>query len=582
MLLIILSLYILNIIFNRYKLFSLKISRIDICVSVIVIFIIVNRYFIQSHYGFSIRFIELLGLSLLYLILRSLTSKNFIWLLLAIVASGIIQAVYGNLQLLGYYSSNHSSFKLTGSFFNSGPYAGFLTAVWPITFGIYLFKEKIIEYIQIKNKVLVNRLIVIVLESLSLISIISITLVLPSTRSRAAWIAVILSSLILIEYRYSILNKFLSKSGKIRKTILAIVFVVAICSVLFGIYNFKKESSDGRLFIWKVTTQVIKENPFFGVGFDRFRTHYMNSQANYFVKKGETQEALVADNTYYAFNEWLQFITENGLIGALLLGVLLYIIFKTKVEKEHKFLFAVLSSGILAIGCFAFFSYPMQILPIKLILVLTLALLSTLDIRKYVFFKEFKAKKQILIPSKIAVLSIGVIYIVKVTQYSNALEQSLKTWKSALNSYQYGDYDSAIKEYEKVYPELKKDGDFLMNYGKALSMNKQDAQAVNILEDAKLHLNTTIIETTLGDSYKNLKQYGKAETAYQHAANMIPIRFYPMYLLAKLYEESGETTKAIAIAQKLLDKDIKVPSTAIREIQAEMKMIIKRTEKPIK
>ena len=72
---------------------------------------------------------ELLGLSFLYVVLREVSIKNHPWLLLAIVISGIIQALYGNSQLLGFCTVNHSNFKMTGSFFNPGPYAGFLVSV---------------------------------------------------------------------------------------------------------------------------------------------------------------------------------------------------------------------------------------------------------------------------------------------------------------------------------------------------------------------------------------------------------------------------------------------------------------------
>lgn len=125
------------------KPFTIRISKLDIILVLIVGYIALNRYVIQSHYGFSIRFIELIGLSVVYLILRSLQTKYCFWLLLAIIISGSIQAVYGNLQLLEYYPSNHSGFKITGSFFNPGPYAGFLSAIWPITLGMYLFKDQL-------------------------------------------------------------------------------------------------------------------------------------------------------------------------------------------------------------------------------------------------------------------------------------------------------------------------------------------------------------------------------------------------------------------------------------------------------
>jgi hypothetical protein len=53
-----------------------------------------------------------------------------------------------------------------------------------------------------------------------------------------------------------------------------------------------------------------------------------------------------------------------------------------------------------------------------------------------------------------------------------------------------------------------------------------------------------------------------------------PHRFYPKYLLAKLYDKSGQQEKAIIVAKELLEKEIKIESTAIDEIQEEMRKII--------
>jgi ABC-type transport system involved in cytochrome bd biosynthesis fused ATPase/permease subunit len=60
---------------------------------------------------------------------------------------------------------------------------------------------------------------------------------------------------------------------------------------------------------------------------------------------------------------------------------------------------------------------------------------------------------------------------------------------------------------------------------------------------------------------------------------MAPGKFYPLYLLAKLYDASGQQQKAIAMANTLLNKEVKVHSTAIEEIKEEMKVIIKIKER---
>lgn len=576
---VIVGIWILLFSFSKPK--AIEISKLDITLFLLLSYIIINRYLIQPNYGFSIRYLELLGLSFIYIILRTLSIKNYILFLLVIVISGIIQAVYGNLQLFGYYPSNHSGFKMTGSFFNPGPYAGFLTAVYPTALGMYLFKEKIVKQVQSQlksNLKIINVCIAYIFEYIPLLGMVSIILVIPALRSRAAWLAVLLSSFVILEFRYHYIKKGLKQITHTKKVAL-IVLIISILSVgLFGIYHFKKGSSDGRLFIWKVSTEIIKDNPVFGVGFDRFKAHYMNYQADYFAKHGETTEAFVADNTYYTFNDWLQFIIENGLIGFLMLVIALFVLFKTEVNIKNNHFFLLIKGTILAFGIFALFSYPMQILPIKLILVILLAFLGSLDKKKFSILKfDNTAKPYASRVFKITVCIVVLMSLSKAIIYTQSLDKSFKTWKNAMSIYQYGDYKGAIKEYKKAHSILKKNGGFLMNYGKALSMNIQNEEAIQILKEAKQQLNTTIIETALGDSNKALKQYKKAEKAYQHAANMIPSRFYPNYLLAKLYEVSGQKGKAIAKANELITKEIKIPSTAIKEIKIEMNKLLDKS-----
>ena len=83
-----------------------------------------------------------------------------------------------------------------------------------------------------------------------------------------------------------------------------------------------------------------------------------------------------------------------------------------------------------------------------------------------------------------------------------------------------------------------------------------------------------ILYTCLSNNYKALGKHAKAEQTYLHAWNMASARFYPLYLLAKLYDETGKIEKAITIAKKVMGKEVKIESTAIQEIREEMKMII--------
>ena len=52
--------------------------------------------------------------------------------LAAIAGIGLIEAVSGIRQLHGFEGSNHSLFRLTGDFYNPGPYSGYLAMVLPV------------------------------------------------------------------------------------------------------------------------------------------------------------------------------------------------------------------------------------------------------------------------------------------------------------------------------------------------------------------------------------------------------------------------------------------------------------------
>ncbi len=104
-----------------------NITLIDFTLLLWFLFILTKSIIHGEH--FSLHFAEFTGLALLYIIFRFVKVSRFKGLFPAIIIGGGIQAIYGNLQLWGYYPSHHSLFKLTGSFFNPGPYAGFFAEV---------------------------------------------------------------------------------------------------------------------------------------------------------------------------------------------------------------------------------------------------------------------------------------------------------------------------------------------------------------------------------------------------------------------------------------------------------------------
>jgi tetratricopeptide (TPR) repeat protein len=104
-------------------------------------------------------------------------------------------------------------------------------------------------------------------------------------------------------------------------------------------------------------------------------------------------------------------------------------------------------------------------------------------------------------------------------------------------------------------------------------MAGMDTDAVRILNEGKKYADNMTIEISLGNSYMELHKYQDAEVAYLFASNMIPSRLYPKYLLAKLYEKTGQKQKCLLICDQILLTIPLIKSIAAKQIKLEISEI---------
>lgn len=466
---------------------------------------------------------------------------------------------------------------------NTGPYAGYLSIVACLSLGLYQYSSEIIQ----DNKFISQHwskapsYLLPISNFIAITGLASTFIMLPATRSRAAWLAAFLSITYLVAVKNN--DKVMAFRDRIRRLDLSlkaglIALLLCVATIAFySIYHFKRNSADGRFLIWKVSGNIFRKNFYSGVGHDRFKAYYMNEQADYFSKPSNPGEIMVADNTYYAFNEVIQLFVENGVFSIVPLTVLILSCLTVKVKNKQTALLKIASSIILTVFLFGIFSYPMQILPIKILLIFSLALLSNLDERKFNlrFNTSIENIKRLFILIKFSLVIAGIFLISRIFIYTQQLKTAYANWHIALTFYDLQSYERSIESFSKANLMLSLNGEFLMNYGQALGLSGRIKQSQTVLERSQLFLNTTITETTLGDIYKKQNYFEKAGAAYLKASQMIPNRLYPIYLLAKLYKETGQQKKAIQKAQELLSKEIKVPSKAIKEMKSEMQAIVK-------
>lgn len=469
--------------------------------------------------------------------------------LFVLMGTGFAEAVWGMLQLHGETNSNHSLFRLTGSFFNPGPYSGYLAVTLPVClWGMLKYSHS--------AKVFAGACLA------------AIAIVLPAGMSRSAWVAATLSC----GWVY-----WMERIGwattrvcfvKHKRWAVPAIVLVAVLTASFSIamFNMKRNSAEGRLLMWKVTAKTITTRPVAGTGLGSFPSIYAASQAAYF--KGshvKPEEKFVAGCPEYAFNEYLQIGIEQGMAGLLafvaLLGTLIYHGAKNGQTGA--------AGGILSLSVFAFSSYPLQ-LPsfwIALVVLGIICLTDKKDVSKAAISRGFAAKPFI------AAMSIAGILLFLLGQERYGAYEKWLTMKGLYNTKAY---QAVVDDYLSLHGQLGHKPEFLFEEAQCLSKTERHTEAAGVFERAERLSSDPMILYMKAKNLQRLGKYKEAEDVLLGAIDVLPERLYPYYLLMKLYEETGfyQKDKLEKAASTVLLKEPKVNSSAIKEMKNYAKQVL--------
>ncbi|RHA76163.1 O-antigen ligase family protein [Odoribacter splanchnicus] len=492
----------------------------------------------------------------LYFVCRGLggwkVSQRLLFTFVLLLA-GSIEAIWGFLQVYGWADQYHSLYRLTGSFFNPGPYSGFLAVILPVALHTLLGPKPLCRVDKI-------------VYGLGVICLVSIILVLPAGMSRSAWVAAGAGCGVVV-WRQKRSREYVRRGiGRIgrgwKRCWLGGILLLGL-SIGGGLYLLKKDSADGRLLVWKMDLAVMRSQPWLGVGIGRYPGALGEAQAVYFANSpADPREEYVADAPEYGFNEFLQLGGEYGLIGLCLFlsitGIASGGLFKRNTQQTGG-----VSGALSAFLVFACFSYPLHMLPMAMLFVLLLAWSVNVG-AKGVRIRRWAG--QIL---WLPVMVLGLVAAWRLTEK----ETAYKTWKTARAYFRQGDYQEALNRYTPLFSALSDRPAFVFEFGECQFQNAQYGNATAIFLWAAELSADPMVYNKLGKNYQALKQYDRAEKAYVQAAHMIPHRIYPLYLLALLYREMGDMEKARDMARQVIDQEPKVWSPAVEEMKTEMKQL---------
>jgi len=411
-------------------------------------------------------------------------------LLAAVFVWGIAEAGYGLTQALGWRTSRHALYAMTGHFPNPGPFGGFIACVMAVA-GAWLLRYR--------NK---PGMVARVVDILAWAALGAGVLVLPASMSRAGWLA--LAAALAVEAL---------RLPRVREWIRGHRWVVpaaAVVSValLAGAFLLKTESALGRLHIWRMECLAIADRPWTGAGPGTSLWAYGEAQEAFFRENLEAVSPVViraAGSPEFAFNEFLGLGVEYGL-PALLLALALVIASIVVLHRAE----SPFAAGVLAWSLFACASYPLSVPQLK---ALGLGLVAVA-----ILAGCFRVRKRTvgLLPLLFALLLAG--------------------WLGKQGAFAPSDRES----YKNLYSR-----------GYALHQAARYEESTAVLElGAKLSCDP-MFEVILGKNAEALGDTEKAEALYEKAHYMVPSRLYPLVRQMRLQIRQGRDKDALRTVRQI-------------------------------
>lgn len=248
---------------------------------------------------------------------------------------GIIEILYSIIQLFGFVPNNFHYAYFSGSLNNPAIFGMLLSFCTPIAV-YYAVRTVGAEQMTWKAMAMAFGVFVILSDS------------------RTAILASICGIAIILRMEVNPLRKFICDR---RYRLIGITCVII---ALIALYVYKRYSADGRVLIWMVSMEMIKDKPWFGWGFDGYVAQYMNYQADYLTAHPDSPFVLLADETQNPFNEFLHVALIYGIPCAVaFVFVTLWTIWHIYAKvKEHK---SVLLCTVCVLVVWFMFSYPLNI-----------------------------------------------------------------------------------------------------------------------------------------------------------------------------------------------------------------------------
>ena len=266
-----------------------------------------------------------------FLVLKTVTrGRQIRAVIFVLVGLGVFQALYGLFELsranprILFYKKMFSLDSLTGTFVNRSHLSGYLEMIVPLAVGLAIARMNLLSFgvKGFREKMLLWTSKGVLGNVLIMAGVVVMSLGILLSNSRSGLVVLVFTFFLFICLSVLAFSRTGYRQAWVRRLIGATVLVVSILAVSVGIGSTIRRFAlddllhEDRPLYWANTADIIGDFPLFGTGLGTFASIY-----SAYERGGGSDMQLV-----HAHNDYLEYVAEVGVLGALLLlGGILYI-----------------------------------------------------------------------------------------------------------------------------------------------------------------------------------------------------------------------------------------------------------------
>jgi len=465
-----------------------------------------------------------------------------------IIIAATLESITCVWQYFSIIPSANPYFKVTGSWVNPNVTAMFLALTTPILLNGFFENEK--------RKKIVHRLLLC-------LTIIAQLLL----NCRTAWMGSLVSMIVFVFFNWYVLDKLKSLRLPGRILVLILGLVILYLSAMF-IYFQKKNSSEGRLFIWSQTLKVIKSHPVLGVGLGKFEQTYNIQQANYFKNiNSSTQNKANARYVKTAYNDFLELTAEGGMVALILYLVFWILIFNQKLSdtwcetkyNEKSSRISILSfSGLASFLVMSLFNFAILAIPAFFLFCIYLGVFlatSKSISRNSSSSFNLNLRNSTLFLRRPVFILIGffsLIIFFRISVFGYSMFQVKRA--AALESEKQ--FSEALEILEPLQETLSQNEVYLQHLSYVNYRIGDSKKALRLLNQAKELTSDPFLYIHIGQLYSHFGELDLAESHIRLASDIQPTLLTPYLELARISLKRCDTSGAIYLCRSIINDSL--------------------------